>query len=79
MFFRKLQKLHQKLMLFYEVLEEAVMKVVTTLPNQYNFTVFIICLRQELHSKRSYKASKFFYILRKKNIFVKKSFMTTGC
>ena len=29
MFFRKLQKLHQKLMLFYEVLEEAVMKVVT--------------------------------------------------
>ena len=48
MFFRKLQKLHQKLMLFYEVLEEAVMKVVTTLPNQYNFTVFIICLRQEL-------------------------------
>ena len=36
-------------MLFYEVLEEAVMKVVTTLPNQYNFTVFIICLRQELH------------------------------
>lgn len=49
MFFRKLQKLDQKLMLFYEVLEEAVMKVVTTLPNQYNFTVFIICLRQELH------------------------------
>ena len=49
MFFRKLQKLDQKLMLFYEVLEEAVMKVVTTLSNQYNFTVFIICLRQELH------------------------------
>ena len=55
MFFRKLQKLHQKLMLFYEVLEEVRkkkkywMKVVTTLPNQYNFTVFIICLRQELH------------------------------
>ena len=56
-------------MLCCEVLKEAPMIVLTTLPDHLHFTVFT-CLRQELQQNRSYKALKVLNC--GKDIFMKK-------